>query len=188
MKIPFLSELEDSQTVLIAGAGGGFDVFCGLPLFFMLKKAGKTVHLANSSFTQLGFCGGERPVPSLMRVHADTGGSRNYFPEFHLACWLVDRFGETPVYAIERGGVRPVLKAYQWLERELHPDTLTISGPGNSLGICSFWESFWLTVSDASSPEIPPNLEMSDTPNLSLGVAPESLPPSSMDLDPAQIK
>jgi len=88
MKIAFFDELEKGQNILIAGAGGGFDVFCGLPLFFWLKKAGKTVHLANLTFTDLGFCEGERPVPSVMRVLASTGGSREYFPEMHLACLL----------------------------------------------------------------------------------------------------
>ena len=33
MKIPFFNELDEAQNILIAGAGGGFDVFCGLPLF-----------------------------------------------------------------------------------------------------------------------------------------------------------
>src|SRR6187200_258661 len=98
MKLPFFQELESAQTVLIAGAGGGFDIFCGLPLYFSLKKAGKTVHLANLSFTNLGFCDGERPVPSLVRVQSDTGGSQNYFPEVQLFNWITQRFGDTPVY------------------------------------------------------------------------------------------
>ena len=34
MKITFSTELEKAQTILLAGAGGGFDVFCGLPLWF----------------------------------------------------------------------------------------------------------------------------------------------------------
>ena len=49
MKLPFFNELNKAQNILIAGAGGGFDVFCGLPLYFWLKKAGKSVHLANLS-------------------------------------------------------------------------------------------------------------------------------------------
>ena len=34
-----LTELESAQTVLLAGAGGGFDIFSGLPLYFGLRKA-----------------------------------------------------------------------------------------------------------------------------------------------------
>lgn len=130
MRIPFFNELDSAKNVLIAGAGGGFDVFCGLPLYFWLRQAGKTVHLANLSFTELGHCDGERPVPSLVRVLANTGGSRNYFPEAHLATWLAGRFGETPVYAIERSGARPVLAAYEWLVQTLGVDTLILVDGG----------------------------------------------------------
>src|ERR1051325_6965281 len=124
MNIPFFNELDKAQNILIAGAGGGFDVFCGLPLYFWLKKAGKTVHLANLSFTELGYCEGETPIPSLLKVTAETSGPVNYFPEVHLARWLSDRFGPTPIYAIARSGARPVSEAYQWLVKELQPDTL----------------------------------------------------------------
>src|SRR5438477_35562 len=106
--------------------GGGFDVFCGLPLYCWLKRAGKQVHLANLSFTELEYCDGERPVPSLTRVTSSTGGSQRYFPEVHLARWLTDRFGETPIYAIERSGGRPVLAAYEWIMQALHPDALIL--------------------------------------------------------------
>lgn len=130
MKIPFFDEIEKSQNVLIAGAGGGFDVFSGLPLYFWLKKAGKKVHLANLSFTELDLCEGECPVPSLLRVTPDTSGPANYFPEIHVARWLSDRFGLTPVYAIERAGARPVAEAYSWLTETLKPDTLVLVDGG----------------------------------------------------------
>ncbi len=130
MKIPLLQELESAQNILIAGAGGGFDVFCGLPLYFWLKKQNKTVHLANLSFTELGFCDGERPAPSLVRVLPNTGGSRHYFPEVHLSGWLSDRFGETPIYAIERAGARPVASAYGWLAENLGVETLILIDGG----------------------------------------------------------
>ena len=47
-----LNGLEESENILIAGAGGGFDIFCGLPLFFALEQAGKKVTLANYSFSR----------------------------------------------------------------------------------------------------------------------------------------
>lgn len=130
MRIPLFGELELAQNVLIAGAGGGFDVFCGLPLYFWLRNEGKTVHLANLSFTELGFCDGERPVPSLMRVLPKTGGSANYFPEVYLTQWLSNRFGETPLYAIERNGATQVLAAYEWLVSTLGADTLILIDGG----------------------------------------------------------
>ncbi len=130
MRIPFFKKLEDSKTVLLAGAGGGFDVFAGLPLYFWLKRTGKTVHLAGLSFTELGFCEGDRPVPSLLRVTPASSGPPNYFPEVHLSQWLSGRFGETSVYAIERGGARTVLAAYEWLVNDLHPDTILLVDGG----------------------------------------------------------
>jgi hypothetical protein len=130
MRIPFFTELEPAQTVLLAGAGGGFDVFAGLPLYFWLRGAGKTVHLANLSFTELGFCEGQRPVPSLLRVSPNSVGPANYFPELHLAQWLSARFGETPVYAIQRGGARQVVAAYNCLVSMLHPDTILLVDGG----------------------------------------------------------
>lgn len=130
MKLPLFEELEKAQTVLIAGAGGGFDIFCGLPLYLWLRNAGKTVHLANLSFTDLSWCDGERPMPSLVRVLPTTSGSNSYFPEAHLSTWLSNRFGETPVYAIERDGARPVAAAHAWLAENLRPDTVILVDGG----------------------------------------------------------
>ena len=78
--LPLLSALDTSQTILLAGAGGGFDVFCGLPLYFSLKTLGKEVHLANLSFSRLPE-EGDRPSPSLLKVMADTPRPSAYFPE-----------------------------------------------------------------------------------------------------------
>jgi hypothetical protein len=65
-----------------------------------------------------------------MRVLPDTSGQANYFPELYLAQWLSNRFGETPVYAVERSGARPVLAAYEWLVETLRPDTLILIDGG----------------------------------------------------------
>src|SRR6266404_7909043 len=130
MQIPFFSQLEQANTVLLAGAGGGFDIFAGLPLYFWLRGRGKTVHLANLSFTEIGFCEGERPVPSLLRVLPDTQGPTNYFPEVHLARWLAEHAHATPIYAIERAGARRVLSAYEWLVSTLKPDALILIDGG----------------------------------------------------------
>lgn len=46
---PFFAALEGSRRVLIAGMGGGFDVFCGLPLYFALQAEELEVTLANLS-------------------------------------------------------------------------------------------------------------------------------------------
>ena len=133
MRISFFKELDNAQNILIAGAGGGFDVFAGLPLYYWLRSVGKTINLANLSFSDLAITDGKRPVSSLVRVLPDTQGPQNYFPELHLARWFAGRFDETPIYAIERQGARPVLAAYEWLVNELRPDTLILIDGGTDI-------------------------------------------------------
>jgi hypothetical protein len=49
----FFTRLKKAKRVLVAGAGGGFDVYAGLPLAVALSEAGREVHLANLPFTAL---------------------------------------------------------------------------------------------------------------------------------------
>jgi hypothetical protein len=48
------SAIENSERILVAGAGGGFDVYAGLPIYERLRLRGKKVFLANLSFVALG--------------------------------------------------------------------------------------------------------------------------------------
>ena len=50
---PLFARLRAARTVLIAGAGGGFDVFAGIPLGVALRQQGKNVHYASLSFSDL---------------------------------------------------------------------------------------------------------------------------------------
>src|SRR3954462_8216906 len=94
-RLPFFAELQSADRVLIAGAGGGFDVFSGLPLFFNLKAAGKEVFLANLSFSNLPpDSAGRQLTPYLIEVTADSQGSQSYFPEKHLSQWFRDNGAE----------------------------------------------------------------------------------------------
>ncbi|NJP89505.1 hypothetical protein HCN51_08605 [Nonomuraea sp. FMUSA5-5] len=54
---PLSARLGRSRRILVAGAGGGFDVYAGLPLALSLWGAGKEVHLANLSFSHLDALG-----------------------------------------------------------------------------------------------------------------------------------
>ncbi len=36
-RLPFFDALEGADSVLLAGAGGGYDIFVGLPLYFALQ-------------------------------------------------------------------------------------------------------------------------------------------------------
>src|SRR3954451_9483828 len=122
LRLPFFDELESAQTVLLAGAGGGYDVFSGLPLFFGLRAAGKTVHLANLSFTNLEQASGRRLAPALLEVTADSEGSKYYFPEGYLSQWFRAQGEEVPVYCFERTGVRRLREGYEVLVERLRPD------------------------------------------------------------------
>lgn len=130
LRLPFFDELEKSQTVLIAGAGGGFDFFCGLPLYAALKSAGKTVHLANLSFSDIAGAQARRLSPICAEVTADSLGNEGYFPELHFARWMRGRGEEITIYAFQQSGVAPLREAYQILQEELKFDTLLLVDGG----------------------------------------------------------
>lgn len=79
------SELEKCQRVLVAGAGGGFDVYAGLPIYERLRSLGKEVFLANLSFVSLGSTNARALTPALYVVDPTTTGPNFYFPERTLA-------------------------------------------------------------------------------------------------------
>jgi hypothetical protein len=120
LRIPFFDVIADAQTVLIAGAGGGYDIFSGLPLYFGLRSMGKTVHLANLSFSHLYGSTGTRHGEALVEVTYKTEGSLRYFPELHLANWFHQERGEdVSIFGIDRVGARPVAAAYKNLVAHL---------------------------------------------------------------------
>lgn len=133
MKLPFFNQLEHSRSVLIAGAGGGFDVFAGLPLCLWLQGQGKKVHLANLSFSDLSYAQGKSPLPQLVEVGPDTEGSADYFPERYLSQWFESRNSPRPIYAIQPGGVQSILQAYQWLYDQLGFDTIILLDGGTDI-------------------------------------------------------
>jgi len=53
--------------VLVAGCGGGFDVFAGVPIPQHLMAAGKHITFANFSFTNLALCGGRQCIARRIR-------------------------------------------------------------------------------------------------------------------------
>ncbi len=137
LQLPFFAALAKARNVLVAGAGGGFDVFSGLPLYFALREAGKTVHLANLSFSFLPpreVVAEGRVSAALLKVTAETPLYGDYFPELHLARWFRAQGDDTPVYCFERTGVRPLVAGYQALVEQLSLDTvLLIDGGTDSL-------------------------------------------------------
>ncbi len=130
LKIPFFTALENSQNILLAGAGGGFDIFSGLPLFWGLRAAGKNVHLANLTFSFLSPLE-PRLSPRMVAVTADSQRHTDFFPEQFLAQWFREEEGsEVPIYCFEQTGVYPLLQSYQTLVSHLNLDTIILIDGG----------------------------------------------------------
>ncbi len=128
--LPFFDRLNQSERVIVAGAGGGFDIFCGLPLYFYLKERGKTVTLANLSFSNLYGVEGRELRPQIIEVGAQAGGSTHYFPEKHLSQWFETQGEDVPVWCFHRTGVIPLAEAYDALVEEKKPDTVILVDGG----------------------------------------------------------
>lgn len=130
--IPLFQELEKSRNIFLAGMGGGFDIYSGIPLYFALKAMGKNVILGNFSFTWLDETNAEKVFPFCYNVessHKDLSG-RAYFPEQILQQWFEEQ-GESPIlYAFERTGAKPLTEAYQFIKEKHNIDTLLLVDGG----------------------------------------------------------
>ncbi len=136
LNLPVLSQLSSCKNLLIAGMGGGFDIYCGLPIYFELAKRGQTVHLANFSFSEIASLrGGIRLSPGLVGVVADQPDFAPYFPEKHLSKWFKEqRNSDVTIWSFQKSGVRPLLKNYHILIDHLSIDgILLIDGGVDSL-------------------------------------------------------
>lgn len=129
---PIFTRLRAARRVLVAGAGGGFDVYAGLPLAFALAGEGKEVHLANLSFADLSDCD-EWLAPDVAVVGPETRGPATYFPERTLARWLASRDLLPAVYAFRRVGPRPLRAAYAALIAELDVDAVVLVDGGTDI-------------------------------------------------------
>lgn len=137
LNLPILDQLADSENILIAGAGGGHDVLAGLPIYFTLRDLGKTVHLANYSFTQFELIsvlsepavlienfliGAHGPLKSKMAL---------YFPEGYLSVWLSAKLDEKiTVWMFRKSGAFPLAQAYAKLVEHLNIDALILVDGG----------------------------------------------------------
>ena len=77
---PLMSRLRRHDRILIAGAGGGFDVYAGLPLYVALRAAGRDVFLANLTFTYLGETDARYLAPHLALATARDDRRRPLLP------------------------------------------------------------------------------------------------------------
>lgn len=130
---PLFERLAGSRRVLVAGAGGGFDVMSGLPIALALRSMGKAVFLANLTFTYLGSTEARAVGPGLFEVRAETKGDERYFPEKHLATWLRANGQDDAVYAIEKSGLVGLRASYEALVRMLEIDAVVLVDGGTDI-------------------------------------------------------
>lgn len=103
---PLFAALAPARGVLIAGAGGGFDVYAGLPLVLALWHGGARVHLANLSFSELELLDRDGwEAENVAAVGPEAASPDWYFPERALARWLADHDLPSTVYAFPPLGV-----------------------------------------------------------------------------------
>jgi hypothetical protein len=132
MNLPVLQQLQGCRSILIAGIGGGYDVFCGLPLYFDLRDRGFNVHLANYSFSSIQtYEHGTRLSPNLVGVRADHVDIYPYFPEYFLAQWLARTAGlDVPIWSFQKVGALPLTEDYARLADHLAVDSVILVDGG----------------------------------------------------------
>jgi hypothetical protein len=137
LNLPLFDRLSVSSVVLIAGMGGGYDVFCGIPIYHTLRQAGFAVHLASYSLADVKNAkGGISLSDTLVGVRGEsTITSSPYFPERHLAQFLSEVNNEKViVWSFHKTGVRPLIDNYQLLLDRLGvTDLILVDGGVDSL-------------------------------------------------------
>lgn len=136
LNLPILNQLSKCKNLLIAGMGGGFDIFCGLPIYFEIKKHGINTHLANFSFSDIeNFDYGIRLSKTLVGVTSNLERMYPYFPEFHLVNWFKQkRNEEVTIWSFHKTGAAPLTENYKILADHLSLDgILLIDGGVDSL-------------------------------------------------------
>src|SRR5215212_1908997 len=110
LNLPVLEELKKCRSLLIAGMGGGFDIYCGLPIYLTLKAHGINCHLASLSFAQMGFVkNAEKLSEHVIGVTAESRSPAFYLPELHLARWFGEhRSEEVTVWCFDAEGAAPL--------------------------------------------------------------------------------
>ncbi|MBI3927082.1 MAG: DUF1152 domain-containing protein [Armatimonadetes bacterium] len=128
--LPLLERLANCRRILLVGAGGGFDVMTGVPLFHYLQTQGKEVFLGSLSFSDLTSAWHPRQAHSFVEVRPDTPARSGYFPERYLSEWYASHGQQVPIYSFKPGGARSTLCVYEELVRHLDLDGLVLVDGG----------------------------------------------------------
>lgn len=113
--------------ILVIGAGGGFDLLCGLNIILELESKDYNVILGNYSFTNLAnIKGGKWHNDALIEIDSNcTIDGSDYFPERELSDWYsVVKGIDKSVFCLDRKGVQPTLKSYNQLVKMFEIETI----------------------------------------------------------------
>jgi hypothetical protein len=120
--------LVNSKNILIAGCGGGYDVYAGIPLYEELVKT-KNVYLANYTFTDVMkiYNHVEKINEYCLIIDENTPEIPNdeYFPELTLAKQL-----KIPIYVFREVPPQMLYDAYTSLIHKLNIDTIILVDGG----------------------------------------------------------
>ncbi len=153
-ELPLFEKLRKSERILLAGAGGGFDIYCGIPLYLALKQMGKEVWLANLSFTYLPTATSRKVFENCYWVRAGDTNKHpvNYFPEKYLADWfLQEQKEQVGIYSYELSGVQTLKSIYNYILDAHQIDTIVLVDGGTDSLMAGDEEQLGTPLEDSCS-------------------------------------
>jgi hypothetical protein len=133
IEIPAYDRLRAANSILLFGAGGGYDILGCVPLLAALSALGKRVTLAGVTFSSLG----GRPDTTadathscLLAVGGEAATETIYCPEAWLARWLSGRRLGDSIWVVSKVGVRPLRAAMAYLVEKVSADAVVLVDGG----------------------------------------------------------
>ena len=150
LTLPLLDALATSHGVLVAGCGGGFDIYAGIPLALALRRRGQRVVLANLSFSDLPTLAAAQWCEGVWEISPDTR-ELPYFSEKWLAEWLLRQDETAKVLAFAKTGAAPLRSSYEAIIRRHEIDAVVLIDGGTDSLIFGDEPGVGTVVEDAVS-------------------------------------
>jgi hypothetical protein len=131
MNIPI--NIPKNKNILIAGAGGGFDFLCGLPLALKLKSEGNNIIYANYSFSDLkNIRNADWINEKLLQINCKSISQKtSYFPELLFIQWYKEKFKEDLYfYCYSNIGIKSLKKNFEFINNKHNIDEIYIIDGG----------------------------------------------------------
>ena len=133
---PFENRLQNSNNILLAGVGGGFDLLSCLPLYYKLIAEGKQVTLVNYSNLDLDELNAATDPQVILKDRLFMVGSNmkqwlQHYPSGMVSMWFEQTYNEqVPVYLMLRQSIRQLKECYQKVIDKHEIDTIIFCGYG----------------------------------------------------------